>query len=208
MLAIRLLRWFPVNSRFSRPHSGEAGYSLIDVMITCMMIGIVCAMAVPGVRDMTSGMRLAQGARDVERELQTARLKSVTTNRPMRVRLNCPAAGQFRMVELIGTSATPDTADGTTGRCSSTTYPYPPTDRNPLTRPNNDGPLRQLPTGVTFSGSASPTLEFWPDGTVHKQAAAENPWSVLPTTGTAITVTKGSTTKSVTINGLGKIQLQ
>ena len=52
-----------------------------------------------------------------------------------------------------------------------------------LTLPNNDGPTRTLPTGVSF-GAAS-TLEFWPDGSVHKQAGAENPWNVVAPTGTS-----------------------
>ena len=36
------------------------------------------------------GMRLGVSARDVERELQFARLKAVSTNRPMRIRFNAP----------------------------------------------------------------------------------------------------------------------
>jgi hypothetical protein len=36
--------------------------------------------------------------RNVERELQFARLDSVSTNRPMRVRLDCPQVGQIRSV--------------------------------------------------------------------------------------------------------------
>ena len=36
------------------------------------------------------GMRLGVSARDVERELQFARLKAVSTNRPMRIRFNRP----------------------------------------------------------------------------------------------------------------------
>jgi len=58
---------------------------------------------------------------------------------------------------------------------------------------------------VTFG--TAPTLEFWPNGSVHKQVAAENPWSVVDAGGTAVTVVKGASVKTVTVNGLGKIQL-
>lgn len=191
--------------RVVRPLS-EAGVSLVDVMVTILFLGIIMAGAIPGLVSAASSMRLGQGAREVERELQTARLKAVATNRPMRVRFNCPAAGQYRMVELLGTPTAPASGDSATDRCSTTAYPYPPADRNSLTLPNQDGPVRYLPQGVTFGSAA--TLEFWSDGSAHKQSATENPWLVIPTTGTAITVTKDTTVKTITVNGLGKIQLQ
>src|SRR5581483_7584878 len=93
--------------------------------------------------------------RDVERELQFARLKAVTTNRPMRVRFDCPAPGQFRVVEVIGTPAAPDPNDSDTflNRCNETQFPYSPTgaDQSRLTRPNNDGPIRRLDASTSFT---------------------------------------------------------
>jgi prepilin-type N-terminal cleavage/methylation domain-containing protein len=183
----------------------ERGFSLVDMLVTMAVIGVIAGIAAPSVLDVTSRMKLGQGQREVERELQAARLKAVTSNRPMRVRFNCPAAGQYRMVELVGTPTTPDTVDSASDRCSGTKYPFPPTDNNPVSRPNLDGPVRQLPAGVSFGGTTN--LEFWPDGSVHYQAASENPWSVLPTTGKSVTVTKGSETRTITVNGLGKITL-
>jgi type II secretory pathway pseudopilin PulG len=175
-------------------------------MVTLGVFAIIMATAVPVMMDMTSGMRLSQGAREVERELQTARLKSVTSNRPIRVRFNCPVAGQYRMVELVGSPSVPDVADSAANRCSDTTYPTPPADTNPLTRPNHDGPIRQLHTTLSFG--AAPTLEFWPDGSVHQETGATNPWPVVAAVGTAVTITKGTAVKNITVNGLGKIQLQ
>ena len=60
---------------------------------------------------------------------------------------------------------------------------------------------------MTFGGTA--TLEFWPDGTVHKQLGAENPWTQLPIAEPLQTITmiKGGTTKTIKVNGLGKIEL-
>ena len=81
----------------------------------------------PQMFDGVDRMRLGMTARDVERELQFARLKSVSTNRPMRIRFNCPVAGQFRVVELIGTPRVPLAADGAANRCDETIYPYRPT---------------------------------------------------------------------------------
>jgi type II secretory pathway pseudopilin PulG len=183
-----------------------AGFTLVDTLLTATFLGIVAATAVPAVMDVSDSLRLGQGAREVERELQTARLRAVGTNRPIRVRFNCPAAGEYRMVELIGTPTTPAAADGALNRCVQGDYPYPPADQNPITVPNHDGPTRRLPVSVTFG--AIKTLEFWPDGSVHADTGGGNPWPVLTTTGTAITVVKKTETKSITVNGLGKIQIQ
>ena len=183
--------------------TSAAGFTLIDTLVTITIFCIIAGMAVPLVRDVNEGLRLNSAAREVERELQTARLKAVTTNRPMRVRFNCPAAGQFRMVELIGSPSVPAGADAPANRCSQTAYPFPAPDQNPSTVPNHDGALHQLQSSVTFG--ATKTLEFWPDGTAHEETGLGNPW---PVANTAITLVKGSKVKTITVNGLGKILLQ
>jgi Tfp pilus assembly protein FimT len=190
----------------SRLHEA-VGFSLTDMLATMAVIATVSAVAVPQAVNIVDQMRLGMAERDVERELQFARLKSVATNRPMRVRFDCPAAGQVRAVELIGTPAAPDAndADTYTSRCSEATYPYRPTgaDQSRLTRPNNDGPIRYLQSGTTFT--AKQTLEFWPNGTVH--TACQNACDTTATQITTVTITltrKGST-KNITVNGIGKI---
>lgn len=185
---------------------GTAGFSLVDMLIVLMLLGIVAAVAIPGLQGVVLSMRLGQGAREVERELQTARLTAVSGNRSIRVRFNCPEAGTYRMVELLGTPRTPLADDAAADRCGAVTYPYPPADRNPLTVPNLDGPVRWLPQGVTFVAGA--TLEFWPDGSVHQQSGHENPWLPLGVAGATITLTRGDRARIITVNGLGKIQLQ
>ena len=182
------------------------GFSLIDMLVVTTFIAILMGMAVPAMQNIGDSIRLGTGAREVERELQTARLKAVTTNRVLRVRFNCPTAGHYRMVELIGTPGAPAAADDPMNRCSQVTYPFPPDDQNPMTLPNHDGPARQLHPDLSFG--ASKTLEFWPDGTVHADSGTGNPWQVLSGTGTAITVVKGADLKTITVNSLGKITLQ
>lgn len=180
--------------------------SLVDMLVTVSLIGTMAAVAAPLVANVTDGIKLGQAAREVERELQTARLKAVTSNRPIRLRFKCPTNGSYRLVELIGTSSVPDPNDASATRCQESSYPVPAGDANPLTRPNHDGPMRRLPDGVAF-GSA-PALEFWPDGSVHKQVGAENPWAVLTSEGTAITLVRDDDVRKVTVNGLGKITVE
>ena len=189
--------------------TSAAGFTLVDILATLAIIGTVSAMAVPQVIDAVDSMRLGMSLRDVERELQFARLKAVSTNRPMRVRFDCPSAGKIRAVELIGTPAVPDAndADAVLNRCSETAYPYLPTggDHSRLTRPNNDGPVRTLYPGTTFT--AKQTLEFWPNGTVHNACQANCDAGPAQIATVTLTLSRKGKTKNITVNGFGKILL-
>ena len=182
-----------------------AGFSIVDILATVAILATVSAIAVPLATNAFENQRLGIDTRNVERELQTARLSAVTTNRPIRVRFNCPATGQYRRVEVIGTVNSPAADDADTKAAVRCGYPYPAADSNPLTRPNNDGPVKQLYSGISFT--ATQTLEFWPNGTVHVSGAT-NPWPQLGTAGATITVAKGSSTKTIQVNSLGKINIQ
>jgi len=174
-------------------------------------------MAIPAITSMMGEMQVGASAREVERELQTARLRAVSTNRPMRVRFNCPTAGQFRLVELIGTPTAPaadDSDSRAAARCSTATYPYPDQNRGVFDVPNNDGDLKRLNSAVEFV--AVQTIEFWPDGTA-RTFQGRLPWDPIPTNApTSITLQKAkgsaaaqlASRKSIQVNGLGKVQLQ
>jgi type II secretory pathway pseudopilin PulG len=181
------------------------GFTLIDTLATLAVFATVSAIALPRLTNSLEGQRLGMEARNVERELQSARLSAVASNRPIRVRFNCPSTGKYRRVEVIGTVNVPHADDAEARAVARCGYPFPAADTNPLTRPNNDGQTLQLNSTVTFT--AVQTLEFWPDGTVHVPAVT-NPWPRLGATDAAITVAKGSSTKSIKVNSLGKIYIQ
>jgi prepilin-type N-terminal cleavage/methylation domain-containing protein len=174
--------------------SGERGFSLAELLIT-MAIGVtLAAIAVPVIGNVVESTKLNQATRLVERELQTARLKAVSLNRPMRVRFNCPAPAQLRMVEVTGISITDDSTD----RCNQTLFPYPSTPDNDPTTPQADGPIQYLDQ-ATVTGTFQ-IIEFRSNGTA---------WSVDGAgTATAIngeasfTVTRQSKTKVVLVNAL------
>ncbi len=146
---------------------------------------------------MTASIKLNEAARLVEREMQDARLKAVSANREIRVRLNCPSTGYIRSVEVLGSSD-----DTRTDRCMTTAFPFPPADNDIMTRPNFDGPVRTLPLGATVS---SLVLQFSPDGTARNVVSG-----VLTTitTPVPVTITRDSKSKTVTVNNAGKVQLQ
>jgi len=180
-------------SRLSR---SDRGFSLVELMFTVAFAATLMAIAVPVMTDVSDTSKLNGAARELERELQAARMKSVSANRLLRVRLNCPSAGQYRTVEYVG-----DNRDQATNRCAAAAYPFP-ADNNVMTTPNYDGPIRRLPEGATMSTNV---IEFHPDGTAY--TVVSNVVTTIPTS-VSLTVTRKSRTKSITINGAGKIQLQ
>lgn len=175
----------------------DRGFTLTELLLIVAVIGTLAAMAVPVMQDVTASIKLNEAARLVERELQDARLKAVSSNRLLRVRMNCPATGNIRSVEVLGTSV-----DSASNRCQTSAYPFPAPDTDVMTRPNFDGPLRLLPTGATVD---STVLQFGPDGTAMSVVAGVPQTITTPVT---VTITRAGRSRSVTVNNAGKIQLQ
>lgn len=189
------------------------GFTLIELVMVLAVLGVIAAMALPAVLNTTRQIRLSADARQVERELQSARMKAVKSNRAIRVRFNCPGTGQYRSVELLGTVEVPAADDDDSQaatRCSDASYPYPDPDPEFFAIPNNDGPIKTLQDGIGF-GTDVQTIEFWPDGTAHVASGGTQPWPVIPDTGVNLTVFdimhQSTIVTSIEVNGLGKITL-
>lgn len=195
----------PTFARHRPKFLGESGFSIVELLAVSAISVIVVGIGFPVFQSTSDTLRVRGAIRSVQTELQAARHRAVASQRPVRVRLNCPAAGEFRVVELIGSTSEPDPADTASDRCSEGRYPYPAADTNVLTRPNVDGPIRRLPREVAFVNPR--TIEFWPDGTAHMDQGT-NPWATIPPAGISITAANSVTSRSVSINGLGKIQAQ
>jgi prepilin-type N-terminal cleavage/methylation domain-containing protein len=183
----------------------QSGFTLVELLMVTALVGILSVVGVPLLAQIGGAIALGEAARQVERELQSARMTAVSANHPVRVMFDCPVVGQYRMVELIGTPGVPAAGDGVVGRCSDSTYPFPAPDNNPITRPNNDGALRRLGAQVTFTTAT--TIEFWPDGSAHTNSGGINPWPPIASPGTNIVLTRSGKTRSILVNGIGKIQL-
>jgi type II secretory pathway pseudopilin PulG len=188
------------------PRTFESGFQLMDLMVVVALIGIMSAVAIPLMTSAIDRMRLGQSAREVERALQMAKQRAIGKSRVMRVHFNCPRVGEYRAVELVGTPTTPVAADtNLPNRCLLTAYPYPAADNNPVTRPNLDGPPGRLDGAVSFG--AVQTIEFWPDGTAHYNNGTGTPWPLIPTTGIDLTIVRGGKTSTISVNGIGRVQL-
>ena len=175
-----------------------SGFTLIDLMLVIALVSVIAEIAVPVATDAAKGMRLGMAIREVERQLQTARLKAISANRPLRVRFNCPAVGQLRIIEVTGVAVTD--LDG--NRCDETRFPFPgPNDADPAT-PALDGPVRMLHFTITLTGS---DLEFSPNGTTQEVVGGVATRTATPVT---LTVSKDRESATVVVNSLGKIDIQ
>ena len=196
-----------------RTDDNVRGFTLLELMLVVAVLAVISSMAIPAVLNTTRQIKLAANARAVERELQGARMKAVRSNRAIRVRFNCPATGQYRMVELLGSKQTPATDDDDSRaatRCGYSSYPFPDTNQDFFSIPNNDGPIQTLQDGIGF-GTDAQTVEFWPDGTAHVAAGGTQPWPAITGEGVGITVFdimhQSTIVTSIGVNGLGKIAL-
>lgn len=174
----------------------QRGFSLTELLFTVAVAGILAAIAVPLTGDIRATTQVNEAARTVEREFAEARLRAVSSNRALRVRTNCPSVGFVRTVEVLNTAA-----DNAANRCLGSVYRFP-ADDDMMTRPNYDGPVRVLPNAATVG---TVNFQFQPDGTV--LLVVGNVATAMANEQT-VTISRGERSRTVRVNGAGKIQLQ
>jgi prepilin-type N-terminal cleavage/methylation domain-containing protein len=179
----------------------DAGFSLTELLMVTAIFTIVAGIAIPLAMTFTEQMRLNTAVRQVERDLQTARLKAVQLNRPLQVRINCPAAGQYRMVEVMGSAI-----DNSGDRCDAGRYPYPAPDDGDFTTPSADGAINYLADGTAFATAGLTVLQFTPDGRTLRVSGTTT--TAPAAAGVDIGLVRGTHSGTVNVNGLGRISIR
>ena len=158
-----------------------AGYTLVEVLMVGAVMMIVATIAIPQVAAALRRYALNNASQQVASTIRGARYAAVSKSTTLRIRFNCPAAGQYRVLEVTGTSAIDQAPD----RCSNTTYPFP--DPTAGTLPDNDGPILVVPPGTVFG--AVEDMQISQEG------------RVTPLTGCPTCVTAGGTVTLALENG-------
>jgi len=96
----------------------EFGFSLIELLMVVALVGIVSVIGMPLLGQIAGSIELGEAARQVERELQSARMAAVAANQPVRVMFNCPVAEPgMTLLAWVGVSTAVNSRfDG--GNCS------------------------------------------------------------------------------------------
>lgn len=132
---------------------------MIEVVVVAAATMMTVGLAAPSITGAIQTYQFNSDVEAVATTIRMARYKAVASNVTLRVRLNCPAVGQMRIVEVTGNAAIDDAAD----RCDEAAFPYPAPDTDPATLPNNDGPVTAMGSTITFAGNV-PSIQVGTTG--------------------------------------------
>lgn len=172
----------------NRRRGRDEGFTLLELLATVAVFGILVATGLPVVGGAMERFTMNSAARTVGAEVRSARYSAVAKNRTMAVRFNCPAPGQYRILEFTGIAAIDNAPD----RCSPVTYPFP--DATPGVAPDADGPVLDLPPGVRFR--AVTDLQLNATGRIN---------GIGPSTQLSLEVTNGRLVRTIAIFGNGRV---
>lgn len=178
----------------------QPGFTMVELVLVVAGTLTLAAILAPSFSNLIAANRARTAARMVERELQSARLKAVSASRAMRVRLSCPAAGQLRMLEVTGVTATDTAVD----RCDPVKYPSPGPNDGLRATPSLDSPVIYLPDSTVVTGAVQ-HFEFSPRGVAY---AVSGDGSTTSLAGDIVlTVAREGWTNTVRINAIGRITI-
>lgn len=156
----------------------ERGYTLIEVLITLGLIGIVSAISVPVFIESNARSRLWTGSELLGSTIRQTRLKAISQNTGYRVAFNCPSANETRILVMTGDPAVDDDA----GRCGLTV--------------EGDSGVIEMPIGVAYDAVDTTSIDVTGRGAFSAVGGA------IPL---IITVTHGAATRTLTVNLTGQI---
>jgi prepilin-type N-terminal cleavage/methylation domain-containing protein len=156
----------------------DTGYSLIELLVSLGLIGVLSAISVPLVLESSRRNSVSAASEQVGALVRQTRLKAISQNATYRVRFDCPAINQMRGLILVGDPAIDDAAN----RCTTTQ--------------TGDSGVVMVPTGVTIDSEDATELRVSPRGVL--TAVGDS----IPL---IVTVGYGGSTRTVTVSATGQI---
>ena len=152
---------------------------MFELLVTMGLIAVLSAIAIPVLSGSTARNSVWTASEQIGSQIRQARLKAISRNTRFRVRFNCPAAGQFRVLQVTGNA----TIDSAVDRCA--TYQL------------YDSGIIQMPANVSY-GATPPLLEVNGRGTFTSNTG-------IPTTITVTYTGNGTSSRSLAMSATGQI---
>ena len=142
----------------------ESGFTLMELILVVVVMGIVAAIAIPAFMGFLPGMRLNGAARQVMGDLMDARMEAVKQNNEFKVFFGSPSANQYQVLDDDDNNGTAGTGEAITTKniqdnysdvtFSSTNDPifYPKgtaTNLATITLQNSDGGCKKVKVAIT-----------------------------------------------------------
>jgi prepilin-type N-terminal cleavage/methylation domain-containing protein len=116
------------------------GFSMLEILVVLLLMGIIVAIALPGTLSALKGYRLHSDATAVSSYLNVVRMKAASQFKPYRLVVNT-SAGTYTMEKLCGD--TPSTGTGSDANCTAPYYEF--------STPVYEGGTQYVSQGNTFS---------------------------------------------------------
>ena len=155
------------------------GFTLFELLIVVALIAVLGGIALPTLTGSTARNSVWTASEGIGSQIRQARLKAISRNMRFRVRFDCPAVGQYRVLQVTGDATIDNDAD----RCN-TSQQY-------------DSGVYVMPTNVNY-GATPPLLEVNGRGIYTSTTG-------IPTTITVTYTGPGSSSRNLIMSMTGQI---